>query len=262
MRRYRIGRGEGSEIVLSDKTVSRQHAELEELGAGRFRLRDLGSTRGTRMLRGDEWIEVRDAEIVHDTRIRLGDYETTAMELLRDLDKTVVHTRPAPPRPVDAPKPSPAVSAPAAAPLGSGSARPSALFWILLGGGVFAFLVIVAAVLALVLSGGGPDRADTGPPPSDEPRREANEGAQRFLETCVQRWRGPEQQCQCFVRAIGTVLDPADYDDMIEVVSAVIAKDNELVRRRMQDVTRRKGQAAQARLVKAGQAMDRDCPGR
>ena len=41
---YKIGRGEGNQIILADKSVSRQHAELEELGAGKFRLRDLGSS--------------------------------------------------------------------------------------------------------------------------------------------------------------------------------------------------------------------------
>ena len=103
---YKIGRAEGNDIVLGEKSVSRHHAELEELGAGRFRLKDLGSSQGTQMLSGSEWVEVKESEIRHDTKVRLGEYETTPMDLIRDQDKTQVQARPStPPAPVPAAAP-------------------------------------------------------------------------------------------------------------------------------------------------------------
>ena len=44
---YLIGRGERNDVVLSNTTVSRQHAELIDEGSGAYRLRDLGSINGT-----------------------------------------------------------------------------------------------------------------------------------------------------------------------------------------------------------------------
>src|SRR5262245_55523384 len=116
---YKIGRAEGNQIVLADKSVSRQHAELEELGAGRFRLKDLGSSSGTQMLSGAEWVDVQETEVRHDTKIRFGEYETTPLDLVRDQDKTVVQAkagaaeapRPATPKPAT---PRPATPEPAA----------------------------------------------------------------------------------------------------------------------------------------------------
>jgi len=55
MRRYRIGRADTNDIVLADSTVSREHAELEELGGGRFRIKDLGSTYGIAIWQGQDW---------------------------------------------------------------------------------------------------------------------------------------------------------------------------------------------------------------
>jgi hypothetical protein len=110
---YKIGRAEGNHIVLGDKSVSRQHAELEELGAGKFRLKDLGSSSGTQMWSGSDWVDVQEAEIRHDTKIRFGEHETTPMDLVRDQDKTVVQARPASPA-AAAPPPQPAPPRPAA----------------------------------------------------------------------------------------------------------------------------------------------------
>jgi hypothetical protein len=265
MRSYKIGRGEGNDIVLADKTISRRHAELEERGGGRFRLKDLGSSLGTKMLQGEHWIAVTEAEVQHDTRIRFGEYETTPMDLVRDTDKTVVNPRataaartPArPPSPPPAGSARPAKSAPAAA------SAPQK-FWLLLGAGLAAVVVLVALLLAIVLSDDAatvrPERPDS--PRTDEPRRDQAAGAQKFLQTCLERWRGPQQQCECFVRTVGGILQPSDYDDMIEVVTAVLGKNNDRVRDLMQQVTQRRGKAAQTRMVQAGQAMDRECPAR
>lgn len=128
MTRYRIGRADTNDIVLSDATISREHAELVELGGGRFRLKDLGSSYGTSVFQGQDWEKVTEIEIRHDTQFRLGEFQTTAADLLRDTDKTVVRARageasapsePAPPQP-----PAPAKAAPPAPPRPAPPASP------------------------------------------------------------------------------------------------------------------------------------------
>jgi predicted component of type VI protein secretion system len=98
MRSYRIGRADTNDIVLADSTVSREHAELAELGGGRFRIRDLGSTFGLAIRQGQDWEKVTEAELGHDAALRIGEFETTVAELLRDSDKTVVRAKASPPR--------------------------------------------------------------------------------------------------------------------------------------------------------------------
>ena len=46
-RPLRIGRADDSDVVIRDLQVSRRHAELRDLGGGRFRLTDTGSSNGT-----------------------------------------------------------------------------------------------------------------------------------------------------------------------------------------------------------------------
>jgi len=116
MRSYRIGRADTNDIVLTDSTVSREHAELAELGGGRFRIKDLGSTFGLAIRQGQDWEKVTEAELGHDTALRIGEFETTAGELLRDSDKTVVRAKASAPRtapPETAPPPVPKAAPPA-----------------------------------------------------------------------------------------------------------------------------------------------------
>jgi hypothetical protein len=83
--RYSIGRKAGNDIVIQDPTVSRHHAELDEVGRGSYELRDLGSSQGTHVLDGQRWDKVDRREIDAKTPIRFGSYKTTVAELL-DLD--------------------------------------------------------------------------------------------------------------------------------------------------------------------------------
>jgi ABC-type multidrug transport system ATPase subunit len=46
-RRLRIGRGPRNDLVVPDLSVSREHAELRNLGSGRYEIADLGSHNGT-----------------------------------------------------------------------------------------------------------------------------------------------------------------------------------------------------------------------
>lgn len=114
MRRYRIGRADTNDIVLADPTVSREHAELTELGGGRFEIKDLGSTFGVSVWQGEDWAKVTASELRHDAQLRIGEVQTTIADLLRDTDKTVVRARAseAPPPPEQT-APAPAGPSPA-----------------------------------------------------------------------------------------------------------------------------------------------------
>ncbi len=46
-RRLRIGRAPGNDLVIPDLSVSREHAELRNLGSDRYEIADLGSHNGT-----------------------------------------------------------------------------------------------------------------------------------------------------------------------------------------------------------------------
>ena len=62
-----IGRGPGVDRAFDDPAMSRQHAAIEFSGTG-FRLRDLGSTNGTR-LNGKA---VQSEELRHGDRFEIG----------------------------------------------------------------------------------------------------------------------------------------------------------------------------------------------
>jgi len=65
--RLLLGRGPGCQLVFSDDTVSRRHAELRMVD-GRWILRDLGSSNGT-------WVngrQVMEAEVAPGDDVQLG----------------------------------------------------------------------------------------------------------------------------------------------------------------------------------------------
>ena len=82
MRRYRIGRAETNDIVLREPSVSREHAELLKVGGGLYVLRDLGSSYGTSVRHGSDWGLITAAEVRADTPVRIGEFETTAADLV------------------------------------------------------------------------------------------------------------------------------------------------------------------------------------
>jgi pSer/pThr/pTyr-binding forkhead associated (FHA) protein len=64
-----VGRYSGTDICLADDSVSGVHAAIE-LGAGGFKVRDMGSTNGT-FLNGKQ---VQNAELEHGDRIGIGEH--------------------------------------------------------------------------------------------------------------------------------------------------------------------------------------------
>ena len=130
MQRYRIGRAPTNDIVVTEQTVSREHAELRELGDGRFSIKDLGSTYGTAVLQGEQWTAVTEAELKLESRLRLGEFETSVAELLGEADRTVVPgkmaaTPPPAPRPPRTAAPTEVPAAPPQPPRPARTAAPT-----------------------------------------------------------------------------------------------------------------------------------------
>jgi hypothetical protein len=78
---HSIGRSRTNDIVLDDRSVSREHARIEAIGNGRYRLVDLNSSVGTFILRRGDWEVVHRAEVMTDDRIKLGDHVTVVSDL-------------------------------------------------------------------------------------------------------------------------------------------------------------------------------------
>lgn len=98
MKRYMIGRAETNDIVLQEPSVSREHAELTKIGRGVFLLRDLGSTYGTSARPNSDWHLVTGENVTYTTPIRIGEFETTVAQLLREVDPLAVYMEnPTPP---------------------------------------------------------------------------------------------------------------------------------------------------------------------
>ena len=67
--RVSLGRGPGVDLAFDDSAMSREHAVLEASAQG-FRIRDLGSTNGTRV-NGNP---VQSAELKHRDRLEIGEH--------------------------------------------------------------------------------------------------------------------------------------------------------------------------------------------
>lgn len=78
-----VGRHPDCDIVIADPTVSRHHAELSQVGADLFMFADQNSTSGS--YRHDEggWKRITSARLRSADRVRLGAFETTVGDLLR-----------------------------------------------------------------------------------------------------------------------------------------------------------------------------------
>lgn len=85
---YKVGRGTKSDIVLSDTSVSRNHAELEPRDDGQVGIRDLGSTFGTFIKRNGEWSRIDDVTVGAEDPVRFGNLETTPRLLMEALGDT------------------------------------------------------------------------------------------------------------------------------------------------------------------------------
>jgi hypothetical protein len=149
MARYSIGRSRDNDIVLSDTTVSRQHAEIEDLGGGRFIVRDVGSSRGTLVQRGGNWEDVTETEITVDQPILLGELETSVGALLKEAGVAVSAAAAGPEASVAS------AATPRAAATSTGGGLSPAAKWTLIGGGIFFVVAVVTAVVLVLVLGDG-----------------------------------------------------------------------------------------------------------
>jgi len=108
MKAWTIGRNRDCEIVVSDTSVSRVHAELVETDDGRYYLTDCGSKFGT-FVGGDKdgWGAIRQVYVEQDDLIRLGDYESSVAKLLLMVPASA---KPRQPKHAAAPPPVPPVN--------------------------------------------------------------------------------------------------------------------------------------------------------
>ena len=79
--RIRIGRARDADVRIDSQGVSRAHAELTIEDSGSYLISDLGSTNGTFVFRGGRWVRVHSERVEAEARLRVGDFETTPMEL-------------------------------------------------------------------------------------------------------------------------------------------------------------------------------------
>ena len=82
IRNYLIGRSEQADVVFSDGSVSRHHAELTLSADGRYYLSDRASTQGTFVMRGSNWGKIRQDFVAPHDLVRFGNHQTTAAQLL------------------------------------------------------------------------------------------------------------------------------------------------------------------------------------
>jgi hypothetical protein len=88
-----VGRHKDNSVHIDHDSVSRYHAEIEDVGGGDYRLRDLGSTNGTFVKAGSEWIGTKDAVVGTGNIIRFGDVEFNVADLV-DTDDVPKQSKP------------------------------------------------------------------------------------------------------------------------------------------------------------------------
>lgn len=84
---YSIGRDERNDIVIEDLSVSRRHARIEVMGGDRYMVIDLGSANGCYVEQSDEWQQFAEAEVLPTQALMLGEYRTTARDVIRRIAK-------------------------------------------------------------------------------------------------------------------------------------------------------------------------------
>lgn len=84
MQTFTVGRGDESDVVIIDKSISRQHLKVDILSSTQVSLQDLNSTNGSYILRQLGRSSLSQAQVASvSDKLLLGTYEITVAELLR-----------------------------------------------------------------------------------------------------------------------------------------------------------------------------------
>jgi class 3 adenylate cyclase len=87
MQPYKIGRSRSCDIVLSDESISREHARITSQGNGSYELTDSGSTHGTFIDKDGQWVRIEGpVTVTRDDAVMFGRHQTTMRELLVNVD--------------------------------------------------------------------------------------------------------------------------------------------------------------------------------
>jgi hypothetical protein len=264
MRRYTIGRHESSDIVVANATVSRQHAELADLGNGAFKLSDLKSTSGTHAFLDGQWVEASGIEVTADTKVGIGEHETTVRELLKLAGVEIEEATRAPalaraqPAPAvaaarapaiaadtdPAPPPEPAVMAPApkaakppkppkppkaAAPAGQGNKT----MWLVIGGVALFVLVGVAAVATILISGGGTSTSTSTSTSSSSAPARSDQG--RLVAACEKGRSANRRLCECLAKIVLAEFSGKDRELLIRIFEEGASGDPAKIAQTIQD---------------------------
>jgi len=216
MAKLRIGRSDTNDIVLDETSISRKHAELEDLGGGAWRLTDIGSSAGTFVKEGGLWTQISSADIETETEVRFGEAEFNLADII-SVDPATIRPNTASGlgqraeegameiskemRQVGGSAGSGGSAGGSGGGSGSSSSGMTKNTKILLfgGGGVLALIIVLVVVVALVDGGGG----GTSSAGSGIGRSGAKaELARMFTASCQNRGKQNTSQCECMGKAI------------------------------------------------------------
>jgi hypothetical protein len=104
MRTFVVGRSQFADISIADATVARRHLEIVLTDDGRLYITDCATESGSwRWVPGADsrmgWQGIRQAFVDPAQRIRLGAYECTPRDLLRDVSSAAMGDGPGPATP-------------------------------------------------------------------------------------------------------------------------------------------------------------------
>lgn len=238
MAKIRIGRSSSNEFVLTDTTVSRSHAEVEDIGGGLYRLTDVGSSAGTFLKQGGKWSQVTSAEIGADALLRFGEAEVRLSDIVNFDPATVAPAAAGGGLGQRAERGAADLSRLAEGASGGGGAGASGGGWssltpnykigIIVGGGVFGLLIVVALVLSLTGGGGGRITGGEGgatagggaPPGGGAPAARTSGNAakaklqQVMMASCTKRGQN-RAMCRCVTKNIVAGISNADAEAIV-----------------------------------------------
>jgi hypothetical protein len=222
MAKLRIGRSDTNDIVLDDTSISRKHAEIEDLGNGVWRLTDIGSSAGTFVKEGGQWTQISTADIESDTEVRFGEAEFVLGDII-SVDPATIRPDTASGLGQRAEQGAEEISremrqvggaaASGGAGGGSGGISKNTKILIFGGGGVLALIIIIVVVVALVDGGGGMGGTGGGLTGSGAKA----ELARMFTQSCQNRGKQSASQCECMGREIA---DNLSEDEAARIMAA------------------------------------------